>query len=287
MVATEEQRNGRVKKQFDICIMNPPYQGNMHASFLDAAIRMSDRVVSIQPINWLLVDEDEEGSAILSQTKKAVQPFRKHVELINGNGLFNASFFMPCTILYLDKTVSDKSLDVTDVEGKKWKYEDIFDFNKFGNIPNYYSIVTKTGRFAEKGNCWDNWVQSRKKGKGKFFVNLARVRGHVVKSGKGMIDADFYTLVTRDLEPSSTREKFYHFGFRTKAEAENFILFLRQKVTRFCFAINKHGSSIRRKQLQTIPWLDFSKKWTDSKLRTHFGITSSEWKFIDSVIADY
>ena len=277
-----------LKKQFDCVIMNPPYQNSLHAKFLGLALDMGQHVISIQPINWLLVDEDEQGVGDYIEVKKRVAQFKKNVRLINGNPIFQASFFMPCTIVQIDTLIEDESLTVVDISGRTWHYSNIFEFSKFGNVPECRFLVSKIETFAKRENCWTDWERTDKKGKGRFFVNLARVRGHVrLNDPIKMLDADFYTLVPREFKPSRKRGKFYHFGFASEQEAENFILYLGQKVTRFCFSINKHGSSIRRKQLQTIPWLDFTKKWTDVNLRKLFGITQKEWDFIESVIEDY
>lgn len=41
------------KMKFDVCLMNPPYAGNLHLKILEKAILISDNVISIQPIRWL------------------------------------------------------------------------------------------------------------------------------------------------------------------------------------------------------------------------------------------
>ena len=35
-----------------------------------------------------------------------------------------------------------------------------------------------------------------------------------------------------------------------------------------------------------IPWMDFSRSWTDADLRKEFGITQQEWDVINEWIAD-
>ena len=40
-------------KPFDVCLMNPPYDKNMHLKFLEKSIKLADTVVSIQPVRWL------------------------------------------------------------------------------------------------------------------------------------------------------------------------------------------------------------------------------------------
>lgn len=40
-------------KKFDICLMNPPYAGTLHLQFLDKVIGICDKVISIEPANWI------------------------------------------------------------------------------------------------------------------------------------------------------------------------------------------------------------------------------------------
>ena len=40
-------------KHFDICLMNPPYSGTLHLQFLDKVIGICDKVISIEPANWI------------------------------------------------------------------------------------------------------------------------------------------------------------------------------------------------------------------------------------------
>ena len=40
-------------KKFDICLMNPPYSGTLHLQFLDKVIGICDKVISIEPANWI------------------------------------------------------------------------------------------------------------------------------------------------------------------------------------------------------------------------------------------
>jgi len=115
-----------IKKKFDCVIMNPPYQNSLHAKFLGLALDMGQHVISIQPINWLLVDEDEQGVGDYIEVKKRVAQFKKNVRLINGNPIFQASFFMPCTIVQIDTLIEDESLTVVDISGRTWHYSNIF-----------------------------------------------------------------------------------------------------------------------------------------------------------------
>ena len=42
-----------MNKKFDCCIMNPPYDKNLHLKILEKVIPVADKVVNISPIRWL------------------------------------------------------------------------------------------------------------------------------------------------------------------------------------------------------------------------------------------
>ena len=39
--------------KFDVAIMNPPYDGNLHLKILEKVIPIADKVVNISPARWL------------------------------------------------------------------------------------------------------------------------------------------------------------------------------------------------------------------------------------------
>lgn len=41
-------------KKFDICLMNPPYDKTLHLKFLREVLKISDKVINISPVRWLL-----------------------------------------------------------------------------------------------------------------------------------------------------------------------------------------------------------------------------------------
>jgi hypothetical protein len=51
--------------------------------------------------------------------------------------------------------------------------------------------------------------------------------------------------------------------------------------------IYKNNQNQHRGELALIPWLDFSKEWTDEKLYKHFNISEEEIIFIEKNIPKY
>ncbi len=72
--------------------------------------------------------------------------------------------------------------------------------------------------------------------------------------------------------------------FETKKEAENFSLYLKQKLTRFLIGLIKNTQDMTKEKACFVPDLDMSKKWTDKELYKHFNLTSDEINYIESII---
>ena len=112
------------------------------------------------------------------------------------------------------------------------------------------------------------------------------IRGNVGDKNTMFTD-DFYTFIPRALKSSDKKEKVLFFGFENEKNAIKFIDYLQTKFARFCLALVKCNSQLARGEMCLVPWLDFSKKYSDSDLKTAFNITDKEWKFIESVIPNY
>ena len=52
--------------KFDVAIMNPPYDGNLHLKILEKVISIADKVVNISPIDWLM---NPYGGSVYNQYK--------------------------------------------------------------------------------------------------------------------------------------------------------------------------------------------------------------------------
>jgi hypothetical protein len=56
---------------------------------------------------------------------------------------------------------------------------------------------------------------------------------------------------------------------------------------RFCLSINKNNQNLYCGEMSLIPWLDFSREWTDEDLIKEFELTKEEVDFINKHIPKY
>lgn len=71
---------------------------------------------------------------------------------------------------------------------------------------------------------------------------------------------------------------------QTEREARNVYSYLRTKFVRFLILQTLSGMNISTNNFRFVPWLDFSKSWTDEELFTRYGLTETEIQFIDDLI---
>lgn len=102
-----------------------------------------------------------------------------------------------------------------------------------------------------------------------------------------MVQNDFYTIIPKDIIVKNKNDKHMFFSFKTKNEANNLINYLKSNFTRFCLSIYKNNSQLDRGELELIPWLDFSREWTDEDLIKEFELTPEEVEFINKHIPKY
>ena len=67
-------------------------------------------------------------------------------------------------------------------------------------------------------------------------------------------------------------------------EAKNTFNYLRTKFVRFLILQTLVGMNISISNFIFVPWLDFSKTWTDEELYTKYNLTQEEIDFIESMI---
>ena len=269
------------KMKFGVVVANPPYKGEFHLQMYVKFVIMSQNLtLCVNPGAWLFTERPTQSAW---RAKKEVEDYKKNFIFCNGNAHFDASLWMPCVISLINKKEEDKkALVYTEYDRTEYVYEDISKINKFGNIPEYYSVRDKILGLTKTDSVWKH-----SKDEGEESVPMATIRGHIKETINQMFDRDFYTFLPDGVKGSESVEKVHNFKFHSKIEAANFAKFLKTKIARFALSIMKNGGNISRKQLETVPWLDFSQEWTDEILREKFNITDDEWKFIDKAILNY
>ena len=251
--------------KFDVAIMNPPYDGNLHLKILEKVIPIAKEIVNISPSRWL---EDP-----LAKYKKA-SDFNKFedniskkiekLEIISAaqsNKIFNISF-------------GNMAISLIGKGG--------FDYNTFNNNVFVNKIVNKCSLS----------IMDRSTKEGSKVAVLPKYFG-IINSHLG----DTTRWISNNFNLFTTyRETYVNklISFATQEEAINCFNYLNSIVMRY-YAIQAREN--QRVPWQFVPYLDFTKQWSNKSLCEYFEITgyiddehaepSSEWEIILKTMKEY
>lgn len=274
---------------------NPPYNAGLDLKFLKMIIEdiEAETCVIVHPSTYMI---DRKGSSRYNNIKHLLDGKLKSAKLFNGNKTFDIGLFVPVLVIHYDRNYD--GLCEVDYFGETFE-TDVWNITKFGS--NWGTIVKP---FMEKminvcdeeGSVWDHKTEDRKEASGKHYVQLAAIRGHVVTNGSSdnLFTDDFYTLVMKDSDKNrgirrSSMDKTQHnvYRFNTKREQDNFIEFCKTDFVRFCLSLTKNTPQLCRGEMSIIPWMDFTKSWTDEELYRLFDIDQKTQDYIRSFLPDF
>ena len=251
--------------KFDVAIMNPPYDGNLHLKILEKVIPVADKVVNISPARWLQdplakYKKNSDYNKFENSISKKIENI-KIIPAVQSNKIFNISFGNMAILLigkggfdyntfnnnvFVNKIVNKCSLSIMDKSTKEG--------SKVAILPKYFGIIN-----SHLGDT-TRWI------------------------------SDNFTLFT------TYRETYVNklIQFETQAEVINCFNYLNSTVMRY-YAIQAREN--QRVPWQFVPYLDFTKQWTDKRFCEYFGITGyidddhaepgSEWETILKTIKQY
>ncbi len=290
--------NMNEKKKFDCCIMNPPYDKNLHLKILEKVIPVADKVVNISPIRWL---QDP-----LAKHKKS-SDYKRYEDTISK------------MIESLEVVEREKAAEIFNIRqesdlGILMIGRGGFDYVAFSSNPIIEKMLSKSDCFLSnvmESNISEGWRvklvdlkplnagSNGKKGTAGWYnryILLHQNKSWVYKDGyqagkhwsayNGTSGCKVFT--EDDKMPASIK-------FDTKVEAENFenstkTIFYKYLV--FSMKMNSHTP------FTGLPFMKgYTQPWSDKRFCEHFGITGyiddkhaepgSEWETILNTMKEY
>ena len=260
--------------KFDVAIMNPPYDGNLHLKILEKVIPIADKVVNISPIRWLQdpLAKYKPKKDNLPEKYKNILSALESLTIIpasDANKLFNINWG-DLGIYVIDKNCK-KPYQIIEHPGVK--IVDKIQFNKSCSLRDvmrnekgiYFCPITHAMRAV---NCAHG------------YTILFTDNGPYAKSGW-----------TKDAGNN------YHFiNLNSKNEVDNFKKYVTTKSVRFICKLVALGGMGGQNNL--IPYMpDYTQPWTDKRFCEYFGITGyidddhaepdSEWEIILKTMEEY
>ena len=272
--------------KFDVAIMNPPYDGNLHLKILEKVIPIADKVVNISPVRWL--QDPLAKYKKNSDYKKFEESISKKIENLDvidaevSNNLFSIANF--------------GALGIYKVGNGGYDY-DLVAKNYLGNA---YSICSKVLQCNDKisnhmqkgtvGVCV-KVAEIRGFGSGNNFDIVSLIHSEPYIDGNGYKDKKFKKkdVMTKDVEG----ELFVKVN--SVEEGRNFINSTRTLFHHFLIKCWKMDQHVPLKFLPYMP--DYTQPWDNKRFCEYFGITGyisdteaepgSEWETILNTMKEY
>ena len=261
------------KMKFDVAIMNPPYDGNLHLKILGKVIPIANNVVNISPSNCYSCNRLKFSTDIpmYDTFKESVFKHCTAVDIMKGDvasKIFNIA-------QGTDLGISVYSKDYTDINYVSDK------FVIYNNKELEKSLCKKFLKKCELSH-WKTFL-----GEGDFILNTSHVHGHVGNKDFTNLLCMRYTDALKVKKTADVRS--CQFRFRTENERKNFFdAYMNSK----CI----HWWNLQWKNqiilvLKYIPYMsDYTQPWTDKRFCEYFEITGyiddehaepgSEWEII-------
>jgi hypothetical protein len=278
--------------KFDVAIMNPPYDKNLHLKILEAVIPVADKVVNISPIRWLKVKElskynkkiaDKIESLDILNIDEASQLFgiRQETELgisVIGNGGYDYQQLSILSDPIVKKCIEKSNLFLKD----KLEY----------NVSDGFRVRLIDLKPLNAGTC------GKKGTAGWFnrFILLHRNCSWVYENGyQNNKHWSFYNGTSGCKQYTEKDNLPYSIHFTYMKCAVNFENSTKTKVYSYIYSklkVNSHTN------FSLLPFMhSYQYPWTDKRFCAHFNITgyiddehatpNSEWEIILNTMKEY
>ena len=234
-------------KKFDVVLMNPPYNRDLHLKFLEKTIEIADNVINISPHDWLTNKfAKTEKSKFRREFREKYSKYIEDLEIISPedfNKYFGTSNWFGVAIEVFKENANgidpDKFLNTDTLLNKI--------INKIHTLPSLRSKFTRR---------IDN----------ELFVPV-RINSH-----------GYLNYVERDYSKIKSKGGIL---FNSKNEVKNFIDSFDTWLYKYLEKSEWQGSE----NSASVPYLgDYTKPWTNERLYRFFNITKEEQKIIEDMI---
>ena len=254
--------------KFDVCIGNPPFEGNgnpLYLQILEKVNSFCNSIVWICPSQWIKKYKD--NAYLIKIKTKTCKNLIAHYHI---NNPFN------------DATVANE-IGIY-VFGNANSYEDYekIRYERYLNPILAKNIISKFEQYND--NLFNH---NRIDNKFDFYVNATEIRGNVHESKPRW---DWTTLFGQEQRINFTKaKKIYSFwNFKTIDECKNFIASTETDIFMFSIFVVKNHQKNPLCNYTLMPWFgDYTHKWTEEMIAQELGLTEDEVKYIHEEMKNF
>ena len=272
-------------KKFDICLMNPPYSRKLHLKFLEKVIEVTDKVVTVQPVNWLTSPNDRKNKN--STYYKYENSISKHIADLE---LFSEEQQKK----YFGIQSTQVGIYICDKNGG-YDYENKLVNHIIQNVMDYIQNNTVKSDYNEyKG--WRVYVPKSQALSGggdrpPYLRSLPNLK--YFYDGK-KDNKPWYEYYAKNQYSKTTKEITRSIKFNSEEEAKNFCESVR---TNFCIYVEHNLITDMALSDNRILWMGNAKhprtgttgykdKWTNEDFFDFFKISDEDRKKINKIVED-
>jgi site-specific DNA-methyltransferase (adenine-specific) len=223
---------------------------------------------------YFLIDRHHEGKCVVKTIRKDKISQLERYLLEDGTDTFiRFNEAIPIFSKVYDKNVDYFSMIVSTL--KPFGFRTYFQGSKESVKNNVKVFGNKLISYISRDEVINNshWIDSHK-------IFISRAYGAGEDFPHQIINKPFYG------EPGSCcTETYLHIGpFKSKAEADNALSYMKTKFFRFFVMLKKNTQDGPKSVYQFVPIQKFTESWSDEKLYKKYGLNSNEIDFIESMI---
>ena len=267
-------------KKFDICLMNPPYKGgSLELKFLEQAIKISDNVVSIQPIAWLQDPKNYENEkSKFNKYNNTIVNYINDVEYIeNASQQFGIGANVDIGIYICNKNGG------YDVKSLAWQKINKKDFDLFNDSAKHFPKLE---------------IYDENKNETKAFVNIKTFANQGRTTRYNIVAPNTYKVIYKGKLPngdiwnskkykskSLAKDKPFGIYFDTYKEAINFYNSCLTECYKYIVSVFKHQGGV---PLGYLPFMDdYTEPWTNERFFKYYKISKDKQKEIIESMKPY
>jgi hypothetical protein len=270
--------------KFDVIVGNPPYGGGsqpeLHLRFLLQAFNAltpAGQLVFLQPATPFINRKKNKTTL----AKRLYNELAKHVlslDLLDGETTFldaDVNTFIVVTHVTKLERLPHIKLKVKHLTGEITEHQLFDDVSIF---PQEAARSLRRKLQHHVTSLETHRVDKTPSAHHAYVVHLARIQG-------GRKRPSYYSFgANLCVSLANKTSNGIPFEFNTQAEGENFITYLQTNFARRALSLLKVNVHIDRGELALVPYLDFTRTWTDEQLALEFKLTQPERDFVNSIL---